>query len=292
VLRNLRNEIGANGFAGLHFIRTKVKNKNQPVIWITGASSGIGEALAYAYAKRGAKLILSARRRELLVLVKNNCAGDKADIHILPIDLEFAQQAPRWYEDAKRAFGVPDVLINNGGIGHLGAALDMSETVERKVLEINFWGQVAMSKAVLPDMLNRGSGKIVVISSMLGHYGSAKLAAYAASKHALLGYFESLREEIHGSGVGVLLVSPGFVNTQVTLNSLLPDGRVYNKNSVAQERGMLPEVFAEKLIRAINRNKNYAYFGSYELIALPLKKIWPALFYKLYRFMAERAKKN
>ncbi len=267
----------------------KVKNDKQQVIWITGASSGIGEALAYAYAERGAKLILSARRRELLERVKNKCAGEKANIHVLPIDLEYAQQAPRWFEEAKRPFGVPDVLINNGGIGHLGTALDMSEAVERKVLEINFWGQVAMSKAVLPDMLSRGSGKIVVISSMLGHYGSAKLAAYAASKHALLGYFESLREEIHGSGVGVLLVSPGFINTQVTLNSLLPDGRVYNKNSVAQERGMLPQVFAEKLIRAINRDKSYAYFGSYELAALPLKRIAPLLFYKLYRWMANRA---
>jgi short-subunit dehydrogenase len=248
--------------------------------------------LTYAYAKRGARLIISARRREELERVKNNCAGDKANIYILPIDLEYAQQAPRWYEEVKQAFGVPDILINNGGIGHLGAALDMTETVERKVLEINFWGQVGLSKAVLPDMLNRGSGKIVVLSSLLGHYGSSNLAAYAASKHALLGYFESLREEIHGRGVGILLVSPGFVNTKVTLNSLLPDGTTYNTNSIAQERGMKPEVFAEKLISAIGSKKNYAYIGGYEMLALPIKKIWPALFYSLYRWMAERAKKS
>jgi len=264
--------------------------KTNELIWITGASSGIGEALAYAYAKKGARIIISARRREELERVKSNCIGDKANVFILPIDLEYAQQAPRWYEEVKQLAGVPDILINNGGIGHLGAALDMSETVERKVMEINFWGQVGLSKAVLPDMLNRGSGKIVVLSSMIGHYGSANLAAYAASKHALLGYFESLREELRGKGVGFLLVSPGFVNTNVTLKSLLPDGSIYNTNSIAQERGMNPEIFAEKLVRAISTKKNYAYIGGYELLALPLKKVWPALFYRLYRWMANRSK--
>ena len=263
-------------------------NTNQ-VIWITGASSGIGEALTYAYAKRGAKLIISARRRAELERVKAACAGDHGNIYILPIDLEMHQQAPRWYEDAKHAFGTPDILINNGGIGHLGNALEMQEEVERKVLDINFWGQVGLSKAVLPDMMNRGSGKIVIISSLLGHYGSARLAAYAASKHALLGYFESLREEVRSSGVKFLLVSPGFVNTNVTLNSLTESGELYNQNSIAQEQGMRPEHFAEKLIKKINSNAQYAYIGGKEMLAIPLKRFAPRLFYKLYRWMAARA---
>ncbi len=266
-------------------------NKAQTV-WITGASSGIGEALAYAYAKRGARLIISARRREQLERVKQGCAGDKANIHILPIDLELHQQAPRWHEEAKQAFGTPDILINNGGIGHLGAALNMQAEVERKVMDINFWGQVELSKALLPDMMNRGSGKIVVISSLLGHYGTAKLAAYAASKHALLGYFESLREEVVDSGVNVLLVSPGFVNTNVTLNSLTESGEKYNQNSVAQEQGMDPNRFAEKLIHAINSKNKYAYIGGKELLAIPFKRIAPNLFYKVYNWMAARARKD
>jgi dehydrogenase/reductase SDR family protein 7B len=266
-------------------------NKPQ-IVWITGASSGIGEALTYAYAARGAKVIISARRREELERVKKACKTDPSNIHILPIDLELNQQAPRWYEDAKQAFGTPNILINNGGIGHLGNALDMSETVERKVLDINFWGQVALTKAVLPDMINRGSGKIVVMSSLLGHYGSAKLAAYAASKHALLGYFESLREELRSSGVSILLVSPGFVNTNVTINSLTESGETYNQNSVAQEHGMAPERFAKKLIAKIDSNQQYAYIGGKEMLAIPLKRFSPRLFYWLYNIMAARVKKE
>jgi dehydrogenase/reductase SDR family protein 7B len=261
-------------------------------VWITGASSGIGEALAYAYAKRGATVIISARRRKELERVKNACTSNSDNIYILPIDLELHQNAKSWYDEAKNAFGIPDILINNGGIGHLGEALDMQTSVERKVMEINFWGQVELSKAVLPDMMYRGSGKIVVMSSLLGHYGTAKLAAYAASKHALLGYFESLREEVSATGVKVLLVSPGFVNTQVTLNSLTESGKKYNQNSVAQEQGMDPNRFAEKLIKAINSKKNYAYIGGKELLAIPFKRIAPNLFYRVYNWMAARARKD
>ena len=266
--------------------------KDVKTIWITGASSGIGEALAYAYAKQGVKLILSARRSEELERVKQNCAGPAENIFVMPIDLEYHEHAERWYEEAKQAFGTPDVLVNNGGIGHLGSVLEMNDAVEQKVMDINFWGQVAITKAVLPDMIARGSGKIVAISSLLGHYGTANLAIYAASKHAVLGYFESLREEVKSAGVNVLLVSPGFVNTNVTLNSLTASGEKHNKNSVAQEQGMLPETMAKKLIAAIESNKKYFYPGGKEMLAIPLKRMAPNFFYTLYGWMAKRAKKE
>jgi dehydrogenase/reductase SDR family protein 7B len=264
-------------------------NKPQ-IIWITGASSGIGEALTYAYAKREARVIISARRETELERVKAHCSANEANIHIVPIDLEQYHQASDWYKAAKQAFGTPDILINNGGIGHLGAALAMQPVVEQKVMDINFWGQVALSKAVLPDMLERGSGKLVIMSSLLGHYGTARLAAYAASKHALLGYFESLREELAGSGVEILLVSPGFVNTQVPLISLTARGEKYIQYCVAREKGMNPNLFADKLIRAINSKKKYAYIGGKELMAIPFKRIAPNLFYKVYNWLAQRAK--
>lgn len=264
--------------------------KEAKLIWITGASSGIGEALTYAYALLGARLIISARRAEELERVKLNCGQAQEHIYVLPLDLEKYADAKTWFASAKAAMGVPDILINNGGIGHLGTALEMEDAVEHKVMDINFWGQVAITKAVLPDMIARGSGKIVTISSLLGHYGSANLAAYAASKHALLGYFESLREEISGTGVKVLLVSPGFVNTNVTLNSLTKTGHKLNLNSVAQEKGMKPEVMAQKLVKAIASNKKYAYPGGIEMLAIPLKRIAPNFFYRLYRWMAAKAK--
>ena len=266
--------------------------KDANTIWITGASSGIGEALAYAYAKQGAKLILSARRSEELQRVKENCAGPAENIFVLPLDLEHYSEATSWYKQAKAAFGTPNILINNGGIGHLGSVLEMSDAVEQKVMDINFWGQVAITKAVMPDMIARGSGKIVAISSLLGHYGTANLAIYAASKHAVLGYFESLREELLNTGVDVLLVSPGFVNTNVTLNSLTASGEKNAKNSVAQEQGMLPDTMAKKLITAINSNRKYFYPGGKEMLAIPLKRAAPGLFYNLYRWMAKKAKKE
>lgn len=264
--------------------------QGKKTIWITGASSGIGEALTYTYAKKGAKIAISARRADMLKKVKQNCGAAAENVHIVPIDLEKYSEATEWYEMIKAKIGVPDLVINNGGIGHLGAALAMANVVEQKVMDINFWGQVAVSKAVLPDMIACGSGKIVVISSLLGHYGTANLAAYAASKHALLGYFESLRQELTNSGVRFLLVSPGFVNTQVTINSLLPDGEKYQLNSIAQEKGMQPEVFAQKLIKKIDSDQWYAYIGGKELLAIPLKRLAPRFFYWLYGKLAARAK--
>lgn len=266
--------------------------KQPLLIWITGASSGIGEALAYAYAKQGARLIISARREDELARVKQNCQTDGDNIFVLPLDLEKYNDAKNWYNQVKEAMGVPDVLINNGGIGHLGSVLEMSDAIEHKVMDINFWGQVAITKAVLPDMIDRGSGKIVAISSLLGHYGTANLAAYAASKHAVLGYFESLREEVKVHGIKVLLVSPGFVNTNVTLNSLTGAGEKNNQNSVAQEQGMAPEKMAQKLVSAIKSDKKYFYPGGKEMLAIPLKRSAPNFFYWLYGIMAEKAKKG
>ena len=266
--------------------------KNSPLIWITGASSGIGEALTYAYAKRGARLVISARRENELQRVKKACEGIPDNVFVLPIDLEQYAKAGEWYATVKSSMGVPDILINNGGIGHLGNALDMDLAVEKKVMDINFWGSVAITKSVLPDMVNRGSGKIVAVSSLLGHYGTAKLAAYAASKHAVLGYFESLREELLTTGVDVLLVSPGFVNTNVTLNSLTENGQKLDRNSIAQEQGMNPNDFAQKLISAISSSKQYAYIGGKELLAIPFKRSAPKLFYKTYRWLAGRVNKD
>jgi short-subunit dehydrogenase len=184
------------------------------------------------------------------------------------------------------------VLINNGGMGHIGEVLEMDLEIERMVMEVNFWGHVALTKQVLPDMLKRKSGSIVVISSILGHFGSPGLAAYAGSKHAILGYFESLREEYHAQGIHVLLACPGFVNTQVTLSSVTANGQRYGKNSVAQEKGMKPEVFASKLIRKIEANKNYVFIGRSEILSVPFKHFAPNLFFWLMRLLTKRARRK
>lgn len=263
------------------------------IIWITGASSGIGEALTYAYAMRGAKVVISARRADELNRVRQNCGDRAKDVFLLPLDLSQMKDVGFIYAQAKQlAGGAPDVLINNGGMGHLGHALQMPERIERQVMEVNFWSHVAITKAVLPDMLTRKSGTIVAISSILGHFGSPGLAAYAASKHAVLGYFESLREDLVGTGIHVALVAPGFINTNVTKASLTATGEVYGQNSVAQEKGMKPEIFAEKLIRKLEKKKNYIFIGRSEILAVPFKHFAPNLFFRVMRFLTKRARKT
>ncbi len=265
-----------------------MKKFEDQVVWITGASSGIGEALAYAFAKSGARLVLSARRAEALNRVANNCEAPKSNVYCLPIDLNHSDHAAAWVAQVVAHFGRIDVLINNAGIGQIGYAADMTEAVEREIMEINYFGQVNLTKAVLPTMQERGSGKIVVISSILGKFGMAGLAAYAASKHAVQGYFESLRAEVKKDGVKVLIVSPGFIKTEVTKNSLLPDGTKYEKDSPAQEKGLPTDVFAQRFLKAVGSHRKHVYIGRMETWAPTFKFFFPGIFYWLIAKVAKK----
>ncbi len=251
-------------------------------IWITGASSGIGEATAKALSQHGANLILSARRAEQLERVKSECPTPE-NIQILPLDLEHHQQAAEWVKQAWDLFNGVDILINNGGIGQFGPSLETKTEVERKVFEINYFGNVALSKAIIPRMIDAGKGHVMVISSMAGKFGQANLAAYSASKAAVILYYESLKEELHKTPVKIQVVSPGFIKTNVTINSLKPDGSKIEKNSPAQENGMPTEVFAKKLLKAMRRDKFHQYIGNKELLAVPLHTFAPGLLYKMLR---------
>jgi len=173
--------------------------KGVKTVWITGASSGIGEALALTYNAKGYRTILSARRSEVLESIQKKLTHPEHS-YLLPLDLEQHENAEAWFHQASAFTGSIDILINNAGMGHLGTAIEMELEVERKVFEVNFWGAVALTKAVLPHMTSRNSGQIWTVSSILGHFGSPKLAAYAASKHAVLGYFESIQYELRNSG--------------------------------------------------------------------------------------------
>jgi dehydrogenase/reductase SDR family protein 7B len=266
-----------------------MKTLKDQVVWITGASSGIGAALSRAFAKAGARLVLSARRQDKLEEVAASCNLPDAHLLILPIDLEHSEQAAGWVAQVMKHYGRIDLLINNAGIGQIGYVADMTDAVERRIMEINYFGQVNLTRAVLPHMQQAGSGRIVIVSSILGKFGMAGLAAYAASKHAVAGYFESLRAEIKKDGLTVLIVSPGFIKTDVTKNSLLPDGRVYQKDSPAQEKGMPTDVFAKKFLAAVKSNRKHVYIGRKETLAPTVKWLFPGPFYWL---MAKIAKKK
>lgn len=251
------------------------------VIWITGASAGIGEALTYAFHKRGAKLILSSRRRKALMQVKENCPGDTSDIHILPLDLAQTNDLNDKAQQALEIYGHIDYLFNNGGISQRSLAINTDLEVIRRVMEINFFGSVALTKAVLPSMLDRKSGHIVVTSSVMGKFGTRLRSTYAASKHALHGYFDCLRQEVAAQNIKVSLVCPGFIKTDVTKNALEGDGSKHNKMGKGQAKGMNPTDFAEKLLPKVARGKNEIYIGGKEIWGIYLKRWVPRLLNKV-----------
>lgn len=256
-----------------------MKNK---VVWITGASSGIGEALVYAFNKLGARLIISARNRDELFRVKSNCKN-QIDVHVLSFDLEDSASLPEKANQAIRIFDKIDILINSGGISQRALALDTDLSTEQRLINVNFWGTVILSKAILPQMLANGSGSIVCISSLVGKFGTRYRSAYAASKHALHGYFDSLRTEIDNPNIHIMLACPGFIKTKVTLNALTANGSPQNTMDNAQEHGMLPEVFANNLIKAIEAKKEEIYIGGKEIRGVLLKRFFPKLFSKIIK---------
>lgn len=251
-------------------------------IWITGASSGIGEATAKLLSATGANLILSARRTNELERVKQACPHHE-NIKLVTLDLEQHQQAANWVNEAWPLFDGVDILINNGGIGQFSLALETKDEVEQKIMDINFFGNIKLAKALLPKMQVQTSGQILSIGSIAANFGQANLAAYSASKAALKLYYESLKEELLQTPIIIQVVSPGFINTNVTLNSLKADGSKMNKNSPAQEKGMPADAFAKKLLKALESKKFHTYIGNKELLAVPLHGVLPDLFYKLIR---------
>ena len=193
------------------------------MVWLTGASSGIGEAVAYALAARGARLILSARRVEKLQAVQAACA--RPDRHrILPLDLADPASLAAAVPQALAHGGAIDVLINNGGISQRAQAVETDLAVDRRIMEVNYFGTIALAKAVLPSMLERGAGHIAVVSSLMGKFSTPRRSAYAASKHALHGFFDALRAEVHHAGVRVTLICPGYVRTDISRHALTADG--------------------------------------------------------------------
>jgi len=256
------------------------KNK---VIWITGASSGIGEALVYAFSERGSKIILSSRRREALERVKNNCSEFPGEVYILPLDLAASDELPEKTEEAVSVYGSIDYLFNNGGISQRSYAVDTEMEVVRKIMEINFFGTVGLTKSVLPVMIQQKSGHIIVTSSLMGKFATRYRSAYAASKHALHGWFDSLRQEVDDHNINVTLVCPGFVKTNVTLNALQGNGDKYGKMSHGQERGMDARKFAEKLLPKIEKGKQEIYIGGREVWAVYIKRFMPRLLQRILK---------
>jgi short-subunit dehydrogenase len=219
-------------------------------VWITGASSGIGAALAVELAARGARLILSARRAEALEAVRARCAHPERH-RVLLLDLA----EPDSLSAAVEAAGPVDILVNNGGISQRARADQSLVRVDRQLMEVNFFAPVALTKAVLPGMKARHRGQIVVVSSLLGLYATPLRSSYAASKHALHGFFDALRAELHGEGIAVTLLCPGYVRTEISKNALSGDGSAHAALDEGVARGADPATVARRMAVAIEGDR-------------------------------------
>ncbi|WP_293788782.1 SDR family oxidoreductase [uncultured Pedobacter sp.] len=252
------------------------------IIWITGASSGIGEALVYEYFKAGHKLIISGRNRDELFRVKGNCQNS-FNVHVLPFDLSETALLENKAADALRIFGKIDLLINSGGVSQRSLALATNLKTEQQIMDTNFWGTVILSKAVLPSMIASGGGQIVAISSLVGKFGTKFRSTYAASKHALHGYFDSLRSEVYDKNIAITIVCPGFIKTNVTYNALTGDGNPLNMMGEAHKNAMTPDECAKQIVQAVNDKKEEVYIGGKETRAVLLKRFFPKIFSKKLR---------
>ncbi len=258
-------------------------NFKDKVVWITGASSGIGEALANELNNLGAKLILSARNEEKLNQLKLKFLPVNQNVHILPLNLEDKDSLPSKAKEAIEIFQRMDIIINAGGISQRSLAVETASAVEKKIMNINFWGTVMLSKAVLPIMIAQKQGQIVAISSLMGKFGTQYRSSYAASKHALHGYFDSLRCEVFNKGISITIVCPGFVKTLISVNSATADGSIYGKMDKNQQNGMSAEHCAKKILEAVSLKKEELLIGGKEKYGVLLKRFFPKYFSNMIR---------
>ncbi|AFT70232.1 NAD dependent epimerase/dehydratase family [Alloalcanivorax dieselolei B5] len=252
------------------------------VIWITGASSGIGEALAAEYARYGARLVLSARRREELERVRDALVN--ADQHlVLPLDLTDIDAMPAAVEQVMARFGRLDQVVHNGGISQRSLVRDTGVAVDQRIMAVNYFGAVALTKAVLPVFRAAKAGRFVVVTSLVGELPTPLRSAYSASKHALHGFFEALRAEEYDEGIRVTLVMPGFIRTQVSVNALVGDGSAQGTMDAAQEQGLAAEECARRVVEAVQRGRDQVIIAGRERMGVYLKRWCPPLYRRLIR---------
>jgi dehydrogenase/reductase SDR family member 7B len=222
--------------------------------WVTGASSGIGEALVKAFVAAGGSAILSGRNiAELERVAAETGAPDRC--HLLPFDTVDFDALPEKVAAATAFRGSVDVLVNNAGISQRSLAIDTEFSVYDRIIEVDLLAPIALTQAILPHMLARGGGQFVMISSVAGKAGVPLRTAYCAAKHGLIGYSDALRSEIAGQGVKVLVVAPGSVRTNVSRNALNSDGTVRGVSDAAIDNGIDPDEVARIIWGAVADGK-------------------------------------
>jgi len=255
-------------------------NDMKQVAWITGASSGIGEELAKQLSAKGLKLILSARSEAKLHQLKATLPNSE-DHLVVPLDLEHSEGFAELAKNVIAQTGTIDFLYNIGGLSQRAEAHETPIEVDRRIMEINYFGTIALTKAVLPFMQRQKNGHIVVISSIAGKFGFYLRSAYSASKHALHGFFESLLLEEAHNNIHVTIACPGKINTPISLSALNSEGKPHGEMDHNQETGMPVGECVRILLKAVEKGKKEILIGNKEIKAITLKRFLPGLFWKI-----------
>ena len=258
--------------------RGTIALKIQETIWITGASSGIGEALASEYAAPGVRLILSGRSEDKLQAVADTCTNKGAEAIVFPLDISITDQLEAKVESLREMVDRVDVLVNNAGISQRSKVLETSLSTHRKLMEINYFGTIELARLVLEWMIEKGGGTMAVMSSITGRFGFPLRSSYSASKHAILGFFGAMDLEYSKHGIKVCMILPGRINTPISLSALKGDGSQKGTMDKGLAGGMDVRKCARKIKRAIRRGKYITYITRKEIILVWIYKFFPSLF--------------
>jgi short-subunit dehydrogenase len=269
----------------LHFLHKNTTPLRGQVIWITGASAGIGKALAVALAAQGATLVLSARRVDALHAVLALCqAKGNAPHVVMPLDVTDSLACDAAYWDILRQTGKVDWLINNAGVSQRSLVMDTLPEVDRQIMELDYFAAVNLTRKVLPDMLKRQSGRVVFVSSVAGLVGTQYRASYAAAKAALHLWANSMRAELGGQGIQVNVIFPGYVKTDVSVNALVGDGSTLGSMDDAQAQAMSADEFAQRAVKGLLNNQEFLVIGGVkERFSVLLSRVSPRVLYQVIR---------
>jgi short-subunit dehydrogenase len=264
------------------------------VVWITGASSGIGEAVAERAAARGAKLALSARDEAQLARVAAACeAAGAAAVEVIPLDVTDFDAMPTAVATVAGRLGPVDLLLNNAGISQRSFCADTAFDVYRQMMEVNVLGQIALTQAVLRQMIERGSGHLAVTASVAGKVGAPMRTGYCAAKHAVMGFFDSLRTEVAADGIEVTTITPGFIRTNVAKNALGGDGKAVGASDADIDGGMDVGDCADVIIAGFEAGTPEIAVGSGpEMGLLQLKREDPIAAFSALEQMARQLRGN
>lgn len=253
---------------------------NCKTVWITGASSGIGEATALALIEQGATVIASAPLMEELEISKAKASFPDKFVCV-PLDLSQPDSIDMVATEVLHKYNKIDILINNAGISQRSKVLETPIINYRKIMEIDYFGTVILTKSVLPKMITQGGGHILCTSSMVGLFGFPLRSAYSAAKHALHGFFESLRIEYYHSNIKVGIIVGGRIQSAISLNALTGDGSPYGLMDKGQQNGISTQIAAKQILRGIQNDKQEILVGGKELILIYLKRWFPLFHFKI-----------